>query len=84
MIQVIQKFFKWLASSFDNSTKGSSSKKLSAFAFVILIFYVHRFCNVMNAIEFLISDIGALLGLLGVSSWEKLKMKKDAGPEEVS
>lgn len=84
MITAVNSFFRWLASSFDNSSKGSSAKKLSSFAFMLLICYVHSHCNLVNAIEFLIADIGALLGLLGVASWEKLKTKKDAEPAEVS
>jgi hypothetical protein len=80
------KFLQWLQSSFDNSTQGSSSKKLTAFAFVLLSFYLHFFhCSIDYAVEFLIVDASVILGLLGVSSWEKLK--RDGGksePEKVS
>lgn len=80
------KFLQWLQSSFDNSTKGSSSKKLSAFAFVLLSIYLHFwYCSLDYAVEFLIIDCSTILGLLGVSSWEKLK--RDGGksePKEVS
>lgn len=67
-------FLRWLSSSFDNNTKGASSKKLTAFALSALVVYLHYgYASFDNAIEFLIADLAAILGLLGVNSWEQLK-----------
>lgn len=68
------KLLTWLLSSYDNSSKGASAKKLSAFLFMLLIVYLHfTYCDYDNAVEFLFIDAGSVLGLLGVSSWEKLR-----------
>jgi len=74
--------FRWILGSFDTTFKGASAKKLTAFIFVILIIWLHcKYCELSNCIEFLLTDAGMVLALLGVSTWDKLrtnKIEKDA------
>lgn len=70
-------FLNWLKGSFDISKAGASAKKLTAFIFVLLIIWIHiRYCELSNCIEFLITDAGMVLALLGVSTWDKLRSNK--------
>lgn len=58
---------KWLASSFDNYSQGSSSRKLTAFAFMCCIIYLHLyFVTKESAYEFLLADMAVLLLIFGI------------------
>ena len=83
VINYLKKFIKWLGGSFDTSENGSSAKKLTSFAFVVVVFYIHlRFCDYNNAIEFLITDVSVICTLLGVATLDKLQSKKKEGGED--
>ena len=68
---------RWLIGSFDNDARGASAKKLTSFLLSLLVTFLHfTYCNESNAVEFLLIDCTTILGLLGVSSWEKLKQNE--------
>jgi len=82
-ITYLKKFIKWLGGSFDTSENGSSAKKLTSFAFVAVVFYIHlRFCDYNNAIEFLITDVSVICTLLGVATLDKLQSSKNKGDDQ--
>lgn len=63
----ILKAFKWLLSSFDNSTPGASSRKLSAFALMVCVAYLHlKYVTNSNAFDFLVADLCAIFLFLGI------------------
>lgn len=68
---------KWFISSFDNATIGASARKLTAFALMVCIAYIHlKFIDKDNAIDALIIDligVGFFLGLITVSQIVELK-----------
>ena len=62
-----------LLSTFDNNTKGLSARKLTAFAFVCCILYIHiKFLTPDNAIEALLIDLAGVLILFGLIKAEQL------------
>lgn len=74
---IMQKLTRWLIGSFDVGTEGGSAKKLTAFAFMVLVAWLHFvYVDKDNAIEFLIVDVSALLTLLGVSTIDKIQQLK--------
>ena len=74
---IMKKLTRWLIGSFDVGTEGGSAKKLTAFAFMVLVAWLHFvYVDKDNAIEFLIVDVSALLTLLGVSTIDKIQQLK--------
>jgi len=74
----LKKFTKWILGSFDVTDDGSSAKKLTAFAFMVLVGWLHIvFVDKNNALEFLIVDVSAILTLLGVATIDKLQQMKN-------
>lgn len=74
---IMKKLTKWLIGSFDVGTNGGSAKKLTAFAFMLLVGWLHFvYADKDNAIEFLIVDVSAILTLLGVSTIDKIQQLK--------
>lgn len=64
--------FKWLLSSFDNNTFGASARKLTAFALIVCIVYLH-YKHVDNTVvvQVIIVDLvgsAFFLGLVTVSN----------------
>jgi len=74
----MNKILGWIGRSFDNVPGGASAKKLTAFMFTLLCGWLHfKYCNPTNAIEFLISDQVLIAGLLGASTYENIRNKKE-------
>lgn len=89
----MKKFITWFSSSFDNTTTGASARKLTAFALMLCIAYIHlRFIDHDNAIDALIIDligVAFFLGLITASQIVELrngniitKTKKETVQEE--
>jgi hypothetical protein len=73
----MNKILGWVGRSFDNLPGGASAKKLTAFLFTVLCIWIHfKFCTLTNAIDFLISDQVLIAALLGASTFESIKGKK--------
>ena len=86
-IKYLKQFLKWIAASFNVSDQGSSAKKLTAFAFMVLVVYLHvRYVDHDNAIEFLIVDSSAVMTALGVATFDKIQSRKtkNGGGDEQS
>lgn len=68
---------KKLINSFDNVNDGYSARKLTAFALMVCIAWLHfKFVSQTNAYDFLIADligVGFFLGLVTVDQLIKLK-----------
>ena len=72
----IIRFLKWLKGSFDVSEVGASAKKLTVFAFVFLVFYLHfNFCDKENVFEFLVTDVTLIGTILGVATLDKIQSR---------
>lgn len=84
MIRMVVEILKWLFGSFDNTPSGASGRKLSAFALMLCVFWLHyKYANTGNAVEFLICDlssIGLLLGIVTVQNIIDLKSNKTTKP----
>lgn len=77
VIDILKKIFRWLFGSFDTSDIGASAKKLTAFAFMLLIFWLHwKYVDKENVVEVLIIDTSVVLGLLGVATYDKIQERK--------
>lgn len=70
----MKKLFAYIAASFDTHNQGASARKLSAFVTMLLICYCHRFISEANVIEVIIADSGLLCVLLGITTYEKIKL----------
>jgi len=71
-------FWQYIRASLDNLTPGASAKKLTAFILMALVVYIHfGYCRLSNCVEFLITDLTTITALLGVSTYESLKKKKN-------
>lgn len=70
----MNKLFQYIGASFDTHKQGASARKLSAFVTMILICYCHRYVESANVVEVLIADSGLLCVLLGITTWEKIKL----------
>ena len=70
----MNKLFSYIGSSFDTHSQGASARKLSAFVTMFLIVYCHRFVDTANIVEVLIADSGLLCVLLGITTYEKIKL----------
>lgn len=70
----MKKLFTYIGSSFDTHSQGASARKLSAFITMMLIVYGHRFVTEANVVEVLVADGGLLCVLLGITTYEKIKL----------
>lgn len=53
--------------SFFNSREGFSARKLTAFALMILVTYLHyKYVDIGNSFDFLVADLCAIMLLLGI------------------
>jgi hypothetical protein len=73
LFSVIWNFFVDVLQSFSNSKDGKSARKLTAFALMVCVAYIHyKFVNFENAVEVLLIDLGAVLLLLSVVTVQNL------------
>ena len=71
-----------LFSSFNNLDGGFSARKLTAFALMILIAYVHyKYVDLSNAIEAILIDLAGVLLLLGIITFEQILLFKHGKKE---
>jgi len=79
MKELLNKFVK----SFDNEPGGFSARKLTAFAIVMCILFIHyKYVNSQNAIEAIIVDLcGALIALGIITAEQIIKFKNGEAPQ---
>lgn len=71
-----------LFASFNNLDGGFSARKLTAFALMILIAYVHyKYVDLSNAIEAILIDLAGVLLLLGIITFEQILKFKNGAKE---
>ena len=69
----MKKIFENLLNSLNNKDSGWSARKLTALALMILIAYVHyKYVDLSNAIEAILIDLGGVLLLLGIITFEQI------------
>ena len=69
----MKKIFENLINSLNNTDSGFSARKLTAFSLMILIAYVHyKYVDLSNAIEAILIDLGGVLLLLGIITFEQI------------
>lgn len=69
----MKKIIENLINSLNNQDSGFSARKLTAFALMILIAYVHyKYVDLSNAIEAILIDLGGVLLLLGIITFEQI------------
>lgn len=78
----MKKLINYIGASFDTHKQGASARKLSAFATMVLIVYAHRFVTALNVVEVLAVDGGLLCVLLGITTYEKIKLEKPQPTKE--
>lgn len=81
----MNKILKNISGSFNNiQGDGWAARKLTAFAFVVLVFYIHyRYIDKTNAIDAIIIDCLSILLLLGLVTFEQIILFKN-GKEKQS
>ena len=73
----MKKIFENLINSLNNKDSGWSARKLTALALMILIAYVHyKYVDLSNAIEAILIDLGGVLLLLGIITFEQILLFK--------
>jgi uncharacterized membrane-anchored protein len=71
-----------IVDSFNNTKKGFSARKLTAFTFVMFAGYIHiEYVNVDNSIEALLIDAGTALLCLGIITMQNIINFKNGGTE---
>lgn len=79
----MKNLFNRLINSFDNENAGFSARKLTAFALVLCIYYIHyKYVNESIAIEALIIDLCGVLIALGIVTAEQVIKLKNGGNNE--
>ena len=74
---------KNLINSLNNTDSGFSARKLTAFSLMILIAYVHyKYVDLSNAIEAILIDLGGVLLLLGIVTFEQIIRFREGSPKE--
>ena len=69
----MKELFAYFLASFDNSNLGASARKLTAFALMFCIGYIHfKYVNEANAIEALIIDLSGVLVALGIITMQNV------------
>lgn len=69
----MKNIFTSILGSFDNHSKGFSARKLTAFAFMMLIYYIHKYyLTIENSEYFLLVDCIMLLLLLSIITAEQV------------
>lgn len=76
----MKKIIKNLINSLNNTDSGYSARKLTAFSLMILIAYVHyKYVDLSNAIEAILIDLGGVLLLLGIVTFEQIIRFREGG-----
>lgn len=71
-----------LINSLNNTDLGFSARKLTAFALMVLIAYVHyKYVDLSNAIEAILIDLAGVLLLLGIITFEQILKFKNGAKE---
>jgi hypothetical protein len=74
----MKQLLQYIGASFDTHKEGASARKLSAFVTMLLICYCHRFVTEATLIEVIIADSGLLCVLLGITTYEKIKLNSNS------
>ena len=78
----MKKIIENLINSLNNTDSGFSARKLTAFALMVLIAYVHyKYVDLSNAIEAILIDLGGVLLLLGIITFEQILKFKNGTKE---
>ena len=78
----MKKIIENLINSLNNQDSGFSARKLTAFALMVLIAYVHyKYVDLSNAIEAILIDLGGVLLLLGIVTFEQILKFKNGTKE---
>lgn len=78
----MKKIIENLINSLNNQDSGFSARKLTAFALMVLIAYVHyKYVDLSNAIEAILIDLGGVLLLLGIITFEQILKFKNGTKE---
>ena len=78
----MKKIIENLINSLNNQDSGFSARKLTALALMILIAYVHyKYVDLSNAIEAILIDLGGVLLLLGIITFEQILKFKNGTKE---
>ena len=76
----MKKIIDYIGASFDNSKEGASARKLTAFALMICIAYLHyKFADTSNAVSFLTVDLVGVFVILGIVTAEQVIKFKNGG-----
>ena len=79
----MKKIIENLINSLNNTDSGYSARKLTAFSLMILIAYVHyKYVDLSNAIEAILIDLGGVLLLLGIVTFEQIIRFREGSPKE--
>ena len=69
----MKNLFNNLFNSLNNQDSGFSARKLTAFALMVLIAYIHyKYVDLSNAIEAILIDLAGVLLLLGIVTMEQI------------
>ena len=69
----MKKIITNLIESLNTQDSGYSARKLTSFALMVLIAYVHyKYVDLSNAIEAILIDLGGVLLLLGIITFEQV------------
>ena len=79
----MKNLFTNLFASLNNQDGGWSARKLTAFALMVLIAYIHyKYVDLSNAIEAILIDLAGVLLLLGIITFEQILKFKNGGKSE--
>jgi hypothetical protein len=81
----IKEIFNKFVASFDNTNIGMSARKLTSFALVVCIGWLHyKFVTPLNAVEFLMIDLLGVLILLGIITIEQVIKLKNGNTQSAT
>jgi hypothetical protein len=88
----MKKIIEYFMSAFDTHSKGASARKVSAFSIMLCIVVAHaawiKKCFMENDFSLLTTvltiDYAFVGGLLGLTTYEKIKMKDNEKPSETT
>jgi len=81
----MKKILDYIGASFDNSKEGASARKLTAFALMICIGYLHyKYTDLSNAVSFLTVDLIGVFMLLGIVTAEQVIKFKNGGTDDTN
>ena len=78
----MKKIITNLIESLNTQDGGYSARKLTSFSLMVLIAYVHyKYVDLNNAIEAILIDLGGVLLLLGIVTFEQILKFKNGSKE---